>query len=198
MEFCYNLFIFCHIFRNWSSIIWKCSIQIQENFLVLTHSENFRFLSGTLFTLLSEVFLYFANSSVWFWRRNQTSGLPFLDDLETPQTTEWTRFLTGIKIFLSEWVPTIFLDLNWELSYYWLYWIMLMNLFEFFLNAIWSFQLSAVAAGNKTYLCCRAFLASLRLLALDSGSTLFNSFTIWLPSISSCWEKGEGMQSINQ
>ena len=31
-----------------------------------THSENFQFLSGTLFTLLSEVFLDFDNTSVWF------------------------------------------------------------------------------------------------------------------------------------
>ena len=31
-----------------------------------THSENFQFLSGTLFTLLSEVFLDFGNTSVWF------------------------------------------------------------------------------------------------------------------------------------
>ena len=31
-----------------------------------THTENFQFLSGTLFTLLSEVFLDFGNTSVWF------------------------------------------------------------------------------------------------------------------------------------
>ena len=31
-----------------------------------THSENFQFLSGTLFTLLSEVFLDLGNPSVWF------------------------------------------------------------------------------------------------------------------------------------
>ena len=63
---------------NWQQLYWINNITVltsNPRKFVGTHSQNFQFLSGILFTLLSEVFLDVGNTSVWFWWRNQTFGL---------------------------------------------------------------------------------------------------------------------------